>query len=163
MVTTQVSNYEELERRLAALDLAPIKVKLMDPVEGKGWSRSQADRVEELYRHFLLLTVTHDEPIVPTHEIDDFWHAHILDTRKYAEDCEKLFGYFVHHFPYFGMRGADDAAALQAAFARTKELFSHEFGASLSSSQCGGQGNCQGGGNCQGSRLMQIEVRPTLP
>ena len=60
------------------------------------------------------------------------WHYHILDTEKYAEDCRDIFGYFVHHFPYFGMRGDEDAQHLQAAFVETQELYVKEFGKSLS-------------------------------
>jgi len=67
--------------------------------------------------------------ISPTRDIDAFWHAHILDTRKYIDDCERVFGFYLHHFPYFGMRGADDAAALAKAGERTRELHEAEFGA----------------------------------
>ncbi len=28
------------------------------------------------------------EPVVPSTGIDQAWHAHILDTRKYARDCQ---------------------------------------------------------------------------
>jgi hypothetical protein len=46
---------------------------------------------------------------------------------KYAEDCQNVFGYFLHHFPYFGMRGEEDAADLKAASARMHELHLREF------------------------------------
>ena len=42
--------------------------------------------------------------------------GHILDTRAYSRDCEFLFGRFLHHFPYFGMRGDADRAALDRTF-----------------------------------------------
>src|SRR5262249_49602408 len=94
---------------IQALDLDPIKLKLMDPEEGQGWSREYVDRVEIAYRRFLTLLVKFpDETIAPTKDVDKFWHGHILDTMKYAEDCERVFGYFLHHFPYFGMRGERD-------------------------------------------------------
>jgi len=35
--------------------------------------------------------------------VDAFWDQHILDTRKYAEDCAAAFGHFLHHYPYSGM------------------------------------------------------------
>lgn len=119
----------ELFARIASLDLGCIKLKLMHPTEGKGWSREKADEIETHYKRFLYLTETFDDTsIVPTTEIDDFWHQHILDTSKYADDCQQLFGHFVHHFPYFGMRGDDDANALMAAFAETKIIYHQEFG-----------------------------------
>src|SRR5882672_11748132 len=98
------------------LDLDCIRLKLMDHEEGHGWSREYADAMEIAYRRFLaLMTKFPEETIAPTKDIDKFWHGHILDTIKYAEDCEQVFGYFLHHFPYFGMRGEQDAKNLQAA------------------------------------------------
>lgn len=55
----------------------------------------------------------------------------ILDTEKYAQDCERVFGYFLHHFPYFGMRGEEDAAKLAASAGETKGLFEQEFSSIL--------------------------------
>ena len=95
---------------IAALDLDPIKLKLMDPEEGQGWSREYVERMEVAYKRYLtLLAKFPEETIAPTKDVDKFWHAHILDTMKYAEDCERTFGYFLHHFPYFGMRGEKSA------------------------------------------------------
>ena len=121
---------EEVVAAIEALDLNPIKFKLMDPEEGEGWSRATADRLEIEYKRFLTLLVKHpDSVIAPSKDVDAFWHGHILDTMKYAEDCERVFGYFLHHFPYFGMRGAEDAAALARAAETTRELLQKEFGA----------------------------------
>jgi hypothetical protein len=64
---------------------------------------------------------------VPTHEIDEFWHQHILDTLKYVDDCQYVFGYFLHHYPYFGLRGAEDAQALADSFEKTRALFIEHF------------------------------------
>lgn len=117
---------------IEALDLEPIKMKLMDPEEGPGWSRPHADRMETAYKRFLTLLVRFPEaPLAPTKDVDKFWHGHILDTIKYAEDCEKTFGYFLHHFPYFGMRGEQDAADLRAAAARMHEIYEREFGEAM--------------------------------
>jgi hypothetical protein len=124
---------EEVVAAIQALDLDPIKLKLMDAEEGQGWSREQVDRVETGYRRFLTLLAKYpDATIAPNKDIDKFWHGHILDTMKYAEDCENTFGYFLHHFPYFGMRGADDAAALADAGRETGELYEREFGEPMS-------------------------------
>lgn len=124
---------EQVVAAIEAMDLDPIKFKLMDADEGEGWSREQVDRIEIAYRQFLTLLVKHPEStIAPSKEVDKFWHGHILDTMKYAEDCEQVFGYFLHHFPYFGMRGADDAAQLEAAGKETQRLMAAEFGATQS-------------------------------
>jgi hypothetical protein len=120
---------EQIVAAIEAMDLDPIKFKLMDADEGQGWSRQQVDRIEIAYRQFLTLLVKYPEStIAPSKEVDKFWHGHILDTMKYAQDCEEVFGYFLHHFPYFGMRGADDAAQLDAAGKETQRLYAQEFG-----------------------------------
>ena len=112
-----------------SLDLDPIKFKLMDANEGYGWTREEADSRELEYKRFLALVAKFpDEAIVPNKEVDKFWHAHILDTMKYAEDCHNVFGYFLHHFPYFGMRDEEDAANLANANERTLALYRQEFG-----------------------------------
>ncbi|MDP3793516.1 MAG: hypothetical protein Q8R07_02060 [Candidatus Uhrbacteria bacterium] len=121
---------EEIEAALARLDLEPIIFKLTHSGEGHGWTREKAERIAPIYKRFLFLTVTAGEPIVPTLDIDDFWHAHILDTRKYMADCDKIFGFYLHHFPYFGLRGDIDAANLRHAAERTRTLYLEHYGES---------------------------------
>jgi hypothetical protein len=114
---------------IRALDLDPIKHKLMDTEEGQGWSRDYVDQMEIAYKRFLTLLVRYpEETIAPSKDVDKFWHGHILDTLKYAKDCQNVFGNFLHHFPYFGMRGAEDAANLAAAARNMKRLTQQEFG-----------------------------------
>lgn len=125
---------DHAEKAIAALDLTMVKRKLMDKNEGKGWSQDKVDDVDVRYRRFLLLNATvPDVDIVPTTDVDTMWHAHILDTQAYAVDCEMIFGEFFHHFPYFGLRGPEDAADLQRAFTATCALYEQTFGASYQS------------------------------
>jgi len=120
----------QVTEAIEALDLGPIKFKLMDPQEGAGWSREFVEHMELQYKRYLTLVAKYPrEAIAPAKDVDRFWHAHILDTRKYIGDCERVFGFYLHHFPYFGLRGADDAAALAGAGERTRELYEAEFGA----------------------------------
>lgn len=114
---------------IATLDLSMIKLKLQDPEEGLGWTAVQCDEVEVEYKRYLALKRAYpDVEIVPNKLVDAFWHAHILDTQKYAEECSALFGYFLHHYPYFGMGGEEDYRALCDAFERTGELYDLHFG-----------------------------------
>jgi hypothetical protein len=129
-MTQATKPVQSIVEAIQALDLDPIKLKLMDPEEGQGWTREHADRMEIEYKRYLTLLVKFPaETLAPGKDIDKFWHAHILDTMKYAEDCERVFGYFLHHFPYFGMRGEADAADLRAAAARMQAIYEREFGA----------------------------------
>jgi hypothetical protein len=66
--------------------------------------------------------------IVPCKIVDEMWHQHILDTAAYRQDCEAIFGRFLDHFPYFGMRGEDDARALENAYVETIERYREAFG-----------------------------------
>src|SRR6266704_2375025 len=120
---------EEIVAAIRALDLEPIKFKLMDTEEGQGWSREYVEQIAIAYKRFLTLSVKYpEETIAPSKDVDKFWHGHILDTMKYAEDCQNVFGYFLHHFPYFGMRGEEDAANLAEAGKTTNRLYEKEFG-----------------------------------
>lgn len=114
----------------AALDLAPIKMKLMHVESGEGWSALRADAVETEYRRFLFLMKKYpDAQASPAVDVDTFWHYHILDTMKYAQDCEAVFGYFLHHYPYVGI-GADANDGDHAAGGeRMREIYEREFGA----------------------------------
>lgn len=167
---------DEIIAAIYTLDLDPIKVKLMDETEGYGWDREYTDLMVREYQRFLHLTIKHPErAIVCSTEVDRVWHAHILDTRKYAEDCERVFGFFFHHFPYFGMRGEEDAANLQRSFEESNQLYFEEFGEQrpeLDASKCNscGAGSCGhdypwcskcSGDNATNSVLM-AGVRPTL-
>lgn len=114
---------------IAELDLEPIKIKLMHKESGEGWSLERANAVEFEYRRFLtLMKKFPNESTSPLVDVDAFWHYHILDTMKYAADCQAVFGYFLHHFPYIGMRGDDDAATLARLGVRMKQLYEAEFG-----------------------------------
>ena len=63
------------------LDLDPIKFLLMNSEGGPMWSKEMADHVEVLYKSFLFLLWKYpEEQIVPTPEVDEFWHFHILYT-----------------------------------------------------------------------------------
>ncbi|WEF30642.1 glycine-rich domain-containing protein [Pseudoduganella chitinolytica] len=114
---------------IAELDLEPIKVKLMHAESGEGWTLERANAVEFEYRRFLyLMKKFPHEQTAPLQDVDTFWHYHILDTLKYATDCEAVFGYFLHHFPYIGLRGKDDEEAHERVGARMKELYEDTFG-----------------------------------
>jgi hypothetical protein len=111
------------------LDLDPIKVKLMHTESGEGWTLEHANAMEFEYRRFLyLMKMFPKEQTAPLFDVDIFWHYHILDTMKYAADCEHIFGYFLHHFPYIGLRGEDDEAAHHRIGMRMQELYEATFG-----------------------------------
>jgi hypothetical protein len=146
------------------LNLEPIKFSLAMREEGPGWSLVKIETLEKWYRRFLFLVKLYPEKtIVPTKDIDIFWHTHILDTKKYMMDCESLFGGYFHHFPYFGMRGEQDRMNLEEAFSETEELYLGVFGESPLScgiADCGSL--CNEPTPKSEDSAFQISIRPTL-
>ena len=70
---------EQAVARVAELDFTMLKRKL---ALQKGWSAELIAEAEQFYRQFLALKLVYPKrTISPTVTIDEFWHAHILDTR----------------------------------------------------------------------------------
>jgi len=138
----------QTEQALAAvsrIDLTAIKSKLYNKKHGLGWSLEDCETAERLYKQFLTLQILYknaEQIIVPPKIVDEFWHQHILDTRKYAEDCKILFGRFLHHFPYFGMNGEEDEMALEDAGQSTLELYKSHFGEEVAYIVASCKGSC---------------------
>jgi hypothetical protein len=134
VATAQRTAQEQL-RWIDEIDLEPIAFKLMQPEPGQcGLSAVQVDYDVALYRCFLKLCALYPgTAIVPTVGIDRVWHTHILDTAKYRADCDRVFGRFLDHFPYAGLRGEEDERAWRESFAQTCRMFMEHFGAQLGS------------------------------
>lgn len=78
--------------RILALELESVRKRLWGK-RGLLWKiKNDSLRLEKEYRQFLYLIVRNPGvTIVPWSQgLDDFWHEHILDTAKYAADCEYL-------------------------------------------------------------------------
>lgn len=150
------------ESALAKMDLEPVIIKAMDKEEGMGWSFDFAREVAREYRRFLVLCAQNpDTPVVPSSVVDDFWHLHILDTAKYQQDCDRFLGYFLHHFPYFGMRGERDAENLKAAWEETLELYQRAFGESADAGLWPRSNRCPNcGRRCRRGESVLDEKRP---
>lgn len=107
------------------LDLCDPVTKLMG-VANRTPKQAQAD--EKAYRQFLMLVALHPETtLVPNRDIDELWHLHVLDMRKYEADCNAVFGRVVYHTPTYGK--VDLRADLEA----TKALYFAEFGEEMMS------------------------------
>ncbi|WP_042437127.1 hypothetical protein [Streptacidiphilus albus] len=48
---------------------------------------------------FLTACATNDRPLSPSPEVDDYWHAFVLNTEAYMDWCAESFGKMVHHKP----------------------------------------------------------------
>jgi hypothetical protein len=144
-------NLAEFEERLQRIDLDPILYRLIVAADGPHWDVSTADRIEAWYRRYhVLFFLFPDEMIVPTKEIDEFWHFHILDTQKYLDDCTLLHGRLIHHFPYLGLRGPEDERLLKNLFQKTLDICVSTFGESPAPPSGGDGAEVVCGGGCSG-------------
>jgi len=62
----------------------------------RGWSADAAEDHRRAYIAFLSNSAARRRPDAA---VDAIWHAHILWTRRYRQDCEALVGYFIDHEP----------------------------------------------------------------
>jgi hypothetical protein len=119
----------EATARVERIDLAVLKLKLCNSSEGPGWSHEYYLDVEREYRRFIIMNLIFpDRKMAPSKDVDEMWHYHILDTRKYASDCEQHIGVFLHHFPYLGLRGGSDPELLALAGNATLDSYVEAFG-----------------------------------
>ena len=111
--------------------------------------------------------------IAPTAEVDAFWHAHILDTRKYFQDCATIANRYLHHFPYLGMLGEDDKLNLEKAGRERLRLLNSEFDLDSEicmelESVCSGDAGCKSCKSCGSQGVENLGVvrarpRPARP
>ncbi|MCM1958214.1 hypothetical protein NCZ17_02355 [Acinetobacter modestus] len=116
-------------------DLA--KEKLL---ESKGWSSSKIERAISDYKKYMaLMKAMNGYQLVPNEEIDEVWHMHILDTRQYMQDCDELFGEYIHHYPYFGMLSEENKSQWLETQSLSENVWKQLFGKALYNSTNVGQ------------------------
>ena len=119
-----------LPESIANLDLGYLGRKLLDDdaLEAKRrngerlWDEERVQQALNEYKQFLALMAWYPEAaLVPSDDIDEVWHTHVLNTARYQADCEAIFGRFQHHLPSVGeseevveehLKGRDETARL---------------------------------------------------
>jgi hypothetical protein len=118
--------FESARQYIESIELSMIENNM---ATRQGWSANEAKQAGQLYRNYLILRCKYpEENLPPSKEVDEVWHNHILDTKKYREDCEAIFGRFFDHYPYFGMDETSTQEDLERAFQRMQQLHTEEFG-----------------------------------
>ena len=116
-----------VETAMASVDSLDLSAVMRKVIEEKNWNDEVAAYAELRYRRFLGMRLMNARLfVVPPPDIDAVWHQHILFTREYARDCEKLFGKFLHHEPATG--NARDAEVMQQGFVETAKFYAEIFG-----------------------------------
>ena len=111
---------ELAKRKIQELDLSFIERRL---VEIEGCNSAYAREAVDSYRQLLTLQVGYpDRRLAPPVAADRALHAHILHTRRYANDMQAIFGRFLHH---------DPEESSEEARAFTRQAFRDEFGVNI--------------------------------
>ena len=95
--------------------------------EDTGWQPAFAEAAVFEYRRFVSLAMAVDHRVSPSHAVDEVWHQHVMDTRRYWQDfCPNVLGCDFHHEP--GRGGAAEEIALRQAYRATLSSYERLFG-----------------------------------
>jgi hypothetical protein len=111
----------EAEEKIQTIDLSRIENRLKR--ERLDWDNERITTAIQEYRRYLtMILIFSDHPFMPpTRDSDEVWHAHILHTIKYAEDCESVFGIFIDHEPADG--GGPPPELVQVTYEAYRMIF----------------------------------------
>jgi hypothetical protein len=134
---------------LPAFELDEIVDQLKHRPSYRGWSDAKFEAAVMEYRKFLALCRMHPStPIMPGRDVDTIWHQHILNSEKYAWDCQQYFGYFLHHRPH--SRVIAGTSNPNEAWLMTLRLYEEHFCAEPPEQWLNEMSICNGG--CDGSK-----------
>lgn len=117
----------KVKESIYSLDLSNITSKL---VKQYNWRHKHAIAVINMYKNFLFLNAKYGKKynLTPSKEIDEIWHLHILDTKKYRRDCEMIFGKYFDHGPTsFEGDVKANLTEMSNSFNKMAELYRQEF------------------------------------
>lgn len=125
-----MNNIEKAINYINNLNLASIKLFLQKKLK---WKKRKLNKCEEQYKNYLILKKKYGNKykLPPSMDIDEFWHAHILDTKQYFKDCNKIFSYYLHHTPGYSANYKYKIFDIDNEFRKTQELYFLEFGKHL--------------------------------
>lgn len=121
-----MTELNDIQSYINSIDFSLIKKKMVSD----GWRKKDVEQTCVQYRNFLYLNRKYPQYglLPPSEDIDEFWHYHILDTKKYSDDCQKIFGEYWHHYPYLVLDKNLDQKQLEISFELTQTLYQKEFG-----------------------------------
>jgi hypothetical protein len=146
---------------IMALDFSEIKAKVCESLKDGGfdWSYQVAENTEMWYKRFLILHLIYGGEVGPcSKEVDDFWHMHILDTFRYSEDCQKIFGHFMHHVPCSPMSTREVLEKMVRAAKKAEKLFVKHWGRSPRISSAGYVGCNELYNDCSGKECYCCQL-----
>lgn len=128
--------FEHVRRRVESYrldipgDLIPFSARL---AQQQKWSAGFTARAMAEYLRFAALAVAAGHPVSPSRAVDEVWHLHLTDTRRYWGEFRQVLGRDLHHEPSRG--GPDEdrrhAAMYRATLASYRRLFGEDPPADL--------------------------------
>ena len=129
---------------LPQLDLKIIAEQIIHKAGYEDWEGSRIESALEEYKKFLALCKNYpNTPIIPGRDVDTVWHRHILNTEKYAADCQSYFGSFLHHRPHSRIKVGTKEP--NEAWVNTLRLYEEMFGIPAPMGWLDNQSICNGG------------------
>jgi uncharacterized protein (TIGR04222 family) len=96
-------------------------------MKSHGWTQDYSARAITEYKKFAFLAVVADHQVVPSDQVDQVWHAHVLLTQSYWDEfCPKVLGKPLHHHPARG--GRPERAEFHDLYTKTIASYRHFFG-----------------------------------
>jgi uncharacterized protein (TIGR04222 family) len=96
-------------------------------MKSHGWSLDYAQRAIVEYKKFAFLAVVSNHQVVPSDQVDQVWHAHVLLTQSYWEGfCPLVLQKSLHHHPARG--GKEERAEFHQLYAQTIISYRQFFG-----------------------------------
>ncbi|MBD2677288.1 MULTISPECIES: TIGR04222 domain-containing membrane protein [Nostoc] len=96
-------------------------------MKNQGWTLTYAQRAIAEYKKFAFLTVVANHYVVPSDQVDQVWHAHVLLTQSYWEEfCPKVLEKNLHHHPARG--GRTERAEFHHLYVQTITSYRYFFG-----------------------------------
>ncbi len=85
--------------------------------KAKRWSRERTERAEFWYRAHLYMASKNGGRSLGgiSRDADVVWHMHILDSRKYREDTERIYGSYLDHLPSYRYAARQLSSMLKTA------------------------------------------------
>jgi hypothetical protein len=148
--------------RISNIDLQLIE---NDLIRTLGWSHSKCEDIIAEYKKFMYLCITNTDKtksLIPSKDVDEVWHAHILRTEKYVSDCHIAGKQYIHHSP----TPSDAPPANPSEFENgTKYLYEKVFGTLPQSwrsiSSTAKIADCTYDCRCQGEKLTADKLTTT--
>ena len=126
--TPDTENAEETKAAVLSSDFACV-VRSLSRDFGDKWGTDSIETLVEEYKRFFALMILAPFPVVPSPRIDKAWHAHILVTRRYMDDCSRLAGKYIHHLPATEMEDSNkQRSKMKDDFAQTLQLYKDLWG-----------------------------------